>query len=330
MNERTLKVDLHLHSDASRLKRLRFMRMRDCYSPPVEVYRRAKARGMDLVTLTDHDTIDGCLEVRERLGDPADFFMSEEVETFLPGDRSMHIGVFGITEEQHREIQRRRLEFESLVGYLEEERIPASLNHLFRGYRAGLDVRGYLEPLVERFALYETRNGTQSRRYRKLTDRSLALLRSGPAPGETGGSDAHTLARVGKTWTECPGEGRQSFLRNLARGLGRAAGEDGRLFPLARDVYSVIFSYYSTLFGGGRVTFAPGEKWPGALFSLATAPSHLIAFPFLSTCWNRLQKQAGLWRIEVALRAQLPGHVRADARTFDAAAAVDFLPEPEP
>src|SRR5207244_4301313 len=96
MNERILKVDLHLHSDASRLKRLRFMRMRDCYSPPVEVYRRAKARGMDLVTLTDHDTIDGCLEVRERLGDPADFFMSEEVETFLPGDRSMHIGVFGI------------------------------------------------------------------------------------------------------------------------------------------------------------------------------------------------------------------------------------------
>src|ERR1043166_2304343 len=69
MNERALRVDLHLHSDASRLKQLRFMRMRDCYSPPIEVYRRAKARGMDLVTLTDHDSIDGCLELRDLLGD---------------------------------------------------------------------------------------------------------------------------------------------------------------------------------------------------------------------------------------------------------------------
>jgi hypothetical protein len=98
-----LRADLHVHSDHSGLKQLRFMKMRDCYSPPVEVYRRAKARGMDLVTLTDHDTIDGCLEIRDRLGDPADFFMSEEVETFLPGQRSMHIGVFGIDERQHRE-----------------------------------------------------------------------------------------------------------------------------------------------------------------------------------------------------------------------------------
>src|SRR5437667_375370 len=66
MTDRILRADLHVHSDHSGLKQLRFLRMRDCYSAPVDVYRSAKARGMDLVTLTDHDTIDGCLAIRDR------------------------------------------------------------------------------------------------------------------------------------------------------------------------------------------------------------------------------------------------------------------------
>jgi predicted metal-dependent phosphoesterase TrpH len=327
MTEPTLRADLHLHSDHSGFKRLRFLRMRDCYSPPVEVYHRAKARGMDLVTITDHDTIDGCLEVRERLGDPADFFMSEEVETFLPGERSMHIGVFGITESQHREIQKARGRFEDLVAYLEQEKIPASLNHLFRGYRAGMDVPDYLRPLVRRFGLYETTNGTQSPRYRELTRRSIATLRGGEAPGETGGTDAHTLARIGRTWTECPGDGVESFLESLRSGKGRAAGEDGRLGPLARDVYSVIFSYYQTLFDRGRVRFEPGEKWPGMLFCLASLPTHLIALPFLATAWNRSMKRLGLATIERALNA-----LEADLQPAVLASAgseEDLVPEPE-
>ena len=37
MPETCLRADLHLHSDHSGLKQLRFLRMRDCYSSPVEV-----------------------------------------------------------------------------------------------------------------------------------------------------------------------------------------------------------------------------------------------------------------------------------------------------
>src|SRR6185436_2630208 len=181
------RADLHLHSDHSGLKQLRFLRMRDCYSSPLEVYRRAKARGMDLVTLTDHDTIDGCLELIDALGDPPDVFISEEVETFLPGHRSMHIGVFGITEAQHAEIQRRRRDFTALVDYLAQERIPSALNHLFRGYRPGLDVEQYLAPLIGTFDLFETRNGTQSPRYRRMTPRAIEHFRGDPADDETTG-----------------------------------------------------------------------------------------------------------------------------------------------
>src|SRR5262245_46590085 len=322
MTPRTLRADLHLHSDHSGLKHLRFLKMRDCYSPPVEVYRRAKAAGMDLVTLTDHDTIDGCLEIRDRLGDPDDFFMSEEVETFLPGGRSMHIGVFGITEAQHREIQKVRGDFEDLVAYLEEQRIPSALNHLFRGYRPGMDVEEYLIPLVRRFALYETRNGTQSPRYRRLTEDSIARLRGAGRSrphGETGGSDAHTLLRAGRTWTACEATDRESFLAGLAAGRSTAAGEDGQLVPLARDVYAIIFSYYGQLFGRTRVRFEPGERWPGVVFCAATFPSHLIAFPFLCTSWNQLAKRIGLQRIESAL-ARVAEPLELEVETAEAEA----------
>lgn len=348
MTERMLRADLHLHSDHSGLKHLRFLRMRDCYSHPVEVYRQAKARGMDLVTLTDHDTIDGCLEIRDTLNDPADFFMSEEVETFLPGDRSMHIGVFGISEAQHAQIQRLRVDFTVLVAYLAEQRIPSAINHLFRGYRPHLDAERYLVPLVNGFDLFETRNGTQSGRYRVLTKRAIARFRrenaSGPSGspswrremedadgsplwcgvGETGGSDAHTLSRVGRTWTECPGSDRASFLDNLAAGRSRAAGEDGRPWPLARDVYSVILSYYASLVGRGRVRFERGERWPGALFCLATLPSHVVAFPALATMWNLGMKRVGLERIARVIRTVEEGTAGPDLP-----ADADFLPEPE-
>ena len=44
---------------------MRFLGSRDCYSRPDDVYRTRKARGMDLVAITDHDCIDGALELLE-------------------------------------------------------------------------------------------------------------------------------------------------------------------------------------------------------------------------------------------------------------------------
>ena len=40
----------------------------ECATPPEEVYALAKRRGMDFVTITDHDTIDGVLEIADRPG----------------------------------------------------------------------------------------------------------------------------------------------------------------------------------------------------------------------------------------------------------------------
>ena len=61
------RADLHCHSTASQVSKLGVQRragLPECATPPEEVYELAKRRGMDFVTITDHDTIDGVLDDR--------------------------------------------------------------------------------------------------------------------------------------------------------------------------------------------------------------------------------------------------------------------------
>ncbi|MEO8362166.1 MAG: PHP domain-containing protein [Vicinamibacteria bacterium] len=72
-----MRCDLHVHTRYSGPTDLPLLRhlSRECYSDPADVYRIAKARGMDLVTITDHDTIEGALH----LAHLPDFIVGEEV-----------------------------------------------------------------------------------------------------------------------------------------------------------------------------------------------------------------------------------------------------------
>jgi len=98
------KCDLHIHSRFSaRSEEWLFRRFDfpDSYSDPRELHRQLLERGMGFVTITDHDTIDGCLEI---LNLP-NTFMSEQVTTYFPQDPcKIHLLVWGITEKQHDDI----------------------------------------------------------------------------------------------------------------------------------------------------------------------------------------------------------------------------------
>ncbi len=98
-----MRCDLHLHSKYSGPLTLPILSrfVRECYSEPAAVYETALAHGMDLVTLTDHDSIEGALQLAGR----PDFFVGEEVTCELPGGRELHLGVFDITEAHHATIQ---------------------------------------------------------------------------------------------------------------------------------------------------------------------------------------------------------------------------------
>src|ERR1700682_3543613 len=69
MTGSTTRVDMHCHSTASEVSKLgvqRALGLPECATPPEEVYELAKRRGMDFVTITDHDTIDGVLTIAGR------------------------------------------------------------------------------------------------------------------------------------------------------------------------------------------------------------------------------------------------------------------------
>ena len=92
-NGRVLRADLHLHSyHSGHAGHLKFLRARDCYSEPDAVYAAAKARGMDLVAITDHDTIDGALELLDHQPGAEDIIVGEEVSCRFPDvDLQVHI-----------------------------------------------------------------------------------------------------------------------------------------------------------------------------------------------------------------------------------------------
>ncbi len=94
---------------------------------PHEVHALLKRRGMDLFTLTDHDSIEGA----EKLRREPNFFLSEELTCRMPSGTEVHIGVYDFHERQHAQLLQRRNDLVALLMYLTERRIFFSINHVF-------------------------------------------------------------------------------------------------------------------------------------------------------------------------------------------------------
>ena len=81
-----MKLDAHVHtyfSGNTTIYPVSKM-LKESYNTPEKLYRLAKARGMDLVTITDHDAIGGVLTIADR----KDVIIGEEVTAVFPADRS--------------------------------------------------------------------------------------------------------------------------------------------------------------------------------------------------------------------------------------------------
>ena len=275
-----LRADLHVHSWHSRHNGdLPFLGSRDCYSNPLDVYWTARRRGMDLVTITDHDSIDGCLEVLSRVPDADDFIIGEEVSCRSPdGDIEVHLGVYGMTEALHRDIQPLRSNVFDVVGRLREAGVFFALNHLLHFYRSQVPLETYLRLLWEIGAL-EVRNGTMVPAHNLLLEQMVTRFRNaGGMRGwsVTAGSDAHTLRRVGTTWTEAPARTREEFIAAIGRGDGRAGGAHGGARAVAGDAYGVIWSYCRSLLGFGPNDHRPLHRAACLAFSVAAVPGQFL------------------------------------------------------
>src|SRR5438094_6908489 len=129
MYKRGMRCDMHVHTMRSGMCTVPGFRRicRESYNDPREVYEILKRRGMDLVTITDNDSIGA----GEPLGKYPDFFLSEEISCLTPDGTRLHVGVYNIGERQHVELQRRREDLLSLIFYLQDQRLMFSVNHVF-------------------------------------------------------------------------------------------------------------------------------------------------------------------------------------------------------
>lgn len=287
------KADLHVHTRYSgAAKHLRFLRCRDCYSQPLDVYRTAKRRGMDLVTITDHDSIDGCLELLDRLGELPDFIMGEEVSAFFPEFRhEVHIGVYGLSEVQHREIQELRSNGEELVSYLRQRNLLYVLNHFFHNFSDSARVCQFIECMAELFQVFEIRNGSQQREHNTFIERLLVSHGNGGRRlGIVAGSDAHTLRRIGRTHTASPARSREEFLRDIRTGRTQVFGSHSDHLSLAADIYGVVLRYYPQVLSLRNGEFPPLVRAKNFLLSLLAAP-FLITPYVVAVRHSRIERQ---------------------------------------
>jgi predicted metal-dependent phosphoesterase TrpH len=270
---------------------------RESYNDPSEVYDRLKRLGMSMVTLTDHDSIDAAEALRQH----PDFFLSEEVTVRMPSGTEAHIGVYGLAERDHVEIQRRRSDFISLLMYLTERKLFFSANHVFSGLtgrREAEDFR-WFESYVPAF---ETRNGQM---WPKAND-SAATLADRLGKIAIAGSDSHTIAGVGLTYTEVPDvRTTDEFFAALRAGRGRVHGAHGSCGKLTLDVFSIVYSLFCN------------KPWTMALSPLALLVPAFTASHWLNEIrfcrkWSALmesgeKRRRMLWDMDSNFEANLAG-----------------------
>jgi len=229
-----MRTDLDVHSKWSGRVNLPGLRHvgRESYSEPVDIYLTALRRGMDLITISDHDTIEGGLQIAHL----PHVFLSEEVTCVLPAGRCLHLGVFDIAEAHHAELSARRHDAESLFAFLAERKLPFCVNHPFSPM-TGERLAGDLDWALARAPLVEALNGmmpasSNENAHRAATERGLSAV---------GGSDAHSLGSIARAYTTVPrARTRDEFLAGLRTGLTVPAGRSGSYTRLVADISRIF------------------------------------------------------------------------------------------
>jgi hypothetical protein len=244
------------------------------------------------VTITDHDSIDGCLSLLDRRPDLDDFFISEEVETWFPDTRQrIHVNVFDIDENQHAEIQRRRPNIYDLHEYIRAEGIIASANHMFQNYRMRNSPRRYLEEMLRMFDIFEVKNGAMTSHHNRLIEDLMAVVREKRgAVSLVAGSDAHTLEPLARVYTIAEAGTVREFLEKIRTGQCFVWGSEMGFRMLLSDVYRMVFRYYGSVLDWKNPEFTGAEKARHLALAAVGAPFSAAGLPLAMTTLNYLKQ----------------------------------------
>jgi glycosyltransferase involved in cell wall biosynthesis len=264
-----VKVDLHVHSKHSRRPSEWILQKLGCaesYTEPLKIYETARLRGMDLVTISDHNCIDGALEIAHLPGT----FVSEEVTTYFPEDRcKLHVLVWGLSEAQHREIQALRENLYDLVAYLKSKGLAHGLAHPLFSMDDKL-TPDHFERLLLLFRNFELngsrddfQNGVLRHIVTGLSPEDVDYLSDRhdmppamPLPWVKGlfaGSDDHSGLNIARSHTAADGPtDPRHFLDAVAHGKGAPCGRPATPRTMAYNLYSIAYQFYSHKLDLGR------------------------------------------------------------------------------
>jgi glycosyltransferase involved in cell wall biosynthesis len=333
------KVDFHLHSYASNVTdyyAANAFAIPESHSEPLKLYVLLRERGMTLITLTDHNSIDGALELLD--AGLNDVFISAEMTTTFPEDGcNIHVTIANVTEEQFREANRLRRNIYEMIAYLDleisRESDSASGNKLIYfmthplmstqnrpyGREGSLRVK-HIEKALLLCNTFEAQNGARTRALNDLTSQLFASLTPGiierlaakhdlEPKGDTpwlkslvAGSDDHSGINPGRTWTAFTCDGRptpNAMVESIRRRQTRAEGAHGGPITLAHSLLKLLYD-------GSRKRAAAGGDGAMLLEGPLRSLLDLVFGPETETLRQKLRRQLNL------LRQMAPGFRRVN------------------
>ena len=348
------RCDLHIHSRFSaRSEEWLFRRFDfpDSYTDPRDLHRLLRERGMDFVTITDHDTIEGSLGLAEL----PDTFISEEVTTYFPQDPcKIHLLVWGITEAQHTEIAALRENIFELQGYLKKAEITHSVAHPLYSINGKLSA-SHLERLILLFKHFEGVNGLRDALLSVLARQLLSgltkekieelanrhnLQPTHPEPWKkifTGGSDDHGGRFVASAYMETPrARTAAEFLRHVREGNCTARGEGGTPLALSHGFYNTVSRFIQDRFtehlgpsaplletmfsrfmeGRDPTEFTLREKATFIAQGVMSGKIFELAKPANVSLWKGLSKHFARPKVRAQLAREMEGVTEPERRTF--------------
>jgi predicted metal-dependent phosphoesterase TrpH len=178
LTKKTLKVDLHVHTCASRDSAVR----------PSDAIRAAKRRGLNRICFTDHNRIDGAL-VAEAI-DPEFVILGEEILTAHGEILAFFVSEWVPPFLSHQET----------LDRLEAQGAVVSVSHPFDRHRHPWR-KETLEAILPRLDAVEGFNARSLHTQDNESSQAFAAAHNLPM---TAGSDAHSTVEIGAAYLEIP------------------------------------------------------------------------------------------------------------------------------
>jgi predicted metal-dependent phosphoesterase TrpH len=201
------KADLHVHTRYSGLTRVYFLRFPDSISHPSEIVKMAERRQLDVLCVTDHNSIRGAMEAK-KFATSVEIVAGSEVAT-LDGDL---LGIF-LTEDIPK-----GLPAEETIDKIHEQGGLAIAPHPFSSQADSLGLK-IAELKLDGVELFNAahRDG--------YTNDAAQIIAKDLKVAFVGGSDAHSVNMVGNAYTQFDGKDAEDLRKAILVRKTSFAGE---------------------------------------------------------------------------------------------------------